>query len=350
MNKEFASQLFGALARRRNISGDSINKTQLRDFWEQLSDESFDSRLQSFFDIMSVDKDADGRITEEDIRKIDDLESLLLQSSYQSLCDSRKLRPTQNNNSLKRWYCKGKYFLMNSWSSTKAPVERLIRGFESSIPVKILKLPKNIDRRSVWRSSTGLQKYDAVLLVGLGICAAPMVSIMKDILNNLKSKEDHENALWLEGGDGLETREQGSGFKTRKAYYYWVRREQGSFEWFKGIMNEVAEMDDKGPIEVDNYCTSVYDEGDARSALMAMLRSLQHAKNGVDIVSGTRVKTHFGKPNWRHVYKRIAIQHPDARVGVFHSGVHGLSEELWKLASDFSHKTSTKFEFHEQKF
>lgn len=38
-----------------------------------------------------------------------------------------------------------------------------------------------------------------------------------------------------------------------------------------------------------NYLTSVYEEGDARSALITMVQALNHAKNGVDIVSGTRV-------------------------------------------------------------
>ena len=38
-----------------------------------------------------------------------------------------------------------------------------------------------------------------------------------------------------------------------------------------------------------NYLTSVYEDGDARSALIMMIQSLHHAKNGVDIVSGTRV-------------------------------------------------------------
>jgi hypothetical protein len=38
-----------------------------------------------------------------------------------------------------------------------------------------------------------------------------------------------------------------------------------------------------------NYLTSVYEEGDARSALIAMVQSLQHAKDGVDIVSGSKV-------------------------------------------------------------
>jgi respiratory burst oxidase len=47
----FAGELFDALARRRNISGDSINKAQLLEFWDQISDTSFDSRLQTFFDM-----------------------------------------------------------------------------------------------------------------------------------------------------------------------------------------------------------------------------------------------------------------------------------------------------------
>lgn len=40
-----------------------------------------------------------------------------------------------------------------------------------------------------------------------------------------------------------------------RAYYYWVTREQGSFEWFKGVMNDVAESDnDVGPlIKLDSY-------------------------------------------------------------------------------------------------
>lgn len=45
----------------------------------------------------------------------------------------------------------------------------------------------------------------------------------------------------------------------------------------------------QGVIEMHNYLTSVYEEGDARSALITMVQALNHAKNGVDVVSGTRV-------------------------------------------------------------
>lgn len=44
-------------------------------------------------------------------------------------------------------------------------------------------------------------------------------------------------------------------------------------------------------IEMHNYLTSVYEEGDARSALIAMVQKLQHAKNGLDVVSQSRVLT-----------------------------------------------------------
>ncbi|EEF51661.1 respiratory burst oxidase, putative [Ricinus communis] len=199
------------------------------------------------------------------------------------------------------------------------------------------------------------KKYEVVLLVGLGIGATPMISIVKDIVNNIRAREDEEEENALENGtlpktpspDAQKRREN---FKTRRAYFYWVTREQGSFDWFKGVMNEVAELDHNHVIELHNYCTSVYEEGDARSALITMLQSLHHAKNGVDIVSGTRVKSHFAKPNWRSVYKRTALNHPNSRVGVFYCGAPALTKELRHLASDFSHKTNTKFDFHKENF
>jgi respiratory burst oxidase len=30
-----------------------------------------------------------------------------------------------------------------------------------------------------------------------------------------------------------------------KAYFYWVTREQGSFDWFRGVMRDVEEIDNK---------------------------------------------------------------------------------------------------------
>lgn len=155
------------------------------------------------------------------------------------------------------------------------------------------------------------KQYEVVLLVGLGIGATPFISIIKDIINNIKQVDED-----LESGELSQNQnQQPNTFRTRRAYFYWVTREEGSFDWFRGVMNDIAETDKKGVIELHNYCTSVYEEGDARSALIAMLQQLNHAKNGVDVVSGTRVKTHFARPNWRNVYKRLALNHRGQRIG-----------------------------------
>jgi respiratory burst oxidase len=170
-------------------------------------------------------------------------------------------------------------------------------------------LPKVLIDGPYGAPSQDYKKYDIVLLVGLGIGATPMISIIKDIINNLKCLD--ADVEFGNPGDMSAS----SSFRTHQAYFYWVTREQGSFEWFRGVLDEVAEADKKGVIELHNHCSSVYEEGDARSALITMLQSLNHAKHGTDVVAGTRVKTHFGRPDWHKVYKRIATRHVGQRIG-----------------------------------
>ncbi|KAK4389236.1 Respiratory burst oxidaseprotein A [Sesamum angolense] len=207
------------------------------------------------------------------------------------------------------------------------------------------------------------RKYDVLLLVGLGIGATPFISILKDLLNNIVKMEEQADSL----SDISRYSDQSAGsfdssshnkvsprrkktLRTTNAYFYWVTREQGSFDWFKGVMNEVAELDQRGVIEMHNYLTSVYEEGDARSALITMVQALNHAKNGVDIVSGTRVRTHFARPNWKKVLSKIGTKHANARIGVFYCGAPVLAKELNKMCYEYNQKGSTKFEFHKEHF
>jgi hypothetical protein len=53
-SKEFAEGIFDALARRRRQSLERITKEELYDFWLQISDQSFDARLQIFFDMYAL--------------------------------------------------------------------------------------------------------------------------------------------------------------------------------------------------------------------------------------------------------------------------------------------------------
>ncbi|XP_068658390.1 respiratory burst oxidase homolog protein E-like [Aristolochia californica] len=202
--------------------------------------------------------------------------------------------------------------------------------------------------------------YDVLLLVGLGIGATPFISILKDMLSNTRLAEDQtdsntdtsrsDDSLNSFGSTATSSNSKKKSQRTTHAHFYWVTREPGSFEWFKGAMNEVAEMDQKGIIEMHYYLTSVYEEGDARSTLLTMVQALNHAKHGVDIVSGTRVRTHFARPNWKEVFGKIAAKHPYSTVGVFYCGFPGLAKELKRLSQEMGQRTSTRFEFHKEYF
>ncbi|KAG2263229.1 hypothetical protein Bca52824_070308 [Brassica carinata] len=194
------------------------------------------------------------------------------------------------------------------------------------------------------------KKYEVVLLVGLGIGATPMISIIKDIVNNMYAMENAQ-LRQMENGLQHEPQDKTENFKTKRAYFYWVTREQGSYDWFKNIMNEIAARDVNKIIELHNYCISVFEEDDARSALIHMLQSIAYAKSGKEVVSETRVMSHFAKPNWEHVYKKIAMDHPaGTNVGVFCCGPPVLTKELRRLAMKFTHKTKIRFSFHKENF
>ncbi|KAI8523920.1 hypothetical protein RHMOL_Rhmol13G0109000 [Rhododendron molle] len=205
------------------------------------------------------------------------------------------------------------------------------------------RFPKILIKGPYGAPAQNFKKYDILLLIGLGIGATPMISILKDLLNHMK--QNNTNKVEEEGYP-LEEYKNGP----ERAYFYWVTREQGSFEWFKGVMDDIADYDQNHIIEMHNYLTSVYEEGDARSALIAMVQSLQHAKNGVDIVSESRIRTHFARPNWRKVFSQLVNTHPSSRIGVFYCGSPTLTKLLKKLCQEFSLNSSTRFQFHKENF
>nr|TKS13391.1 ferric reductase-like transmembrane component family protein [Populus alba] len=195
--------------------------------------------------------------------------------------------------------------------------------------------PKILIKGPFGAPAQNYKKFDILLLIGLGIGATPFISILKDLLNGIKPS----------AADSMKDRGC-----TERAYFYWVTREQSSFDWFKGVMDDVADYDDNHIIEMHNYLTSVYEEGDARSALIAMVQKLQHAKNGLDIVSQSRIRTHFARPNWRKVFAQMAETHKSSRIGVFYCGSALLVKTLRELCQEFTLDSSTRFQFHKENF
>ncbi|GLT47493.1 hypothetical protein SLA2020_211880 [Shorea laevis] len=184
-------------------------------------------------------------------------------------------------------------------------------------------------------------KYDIILMIGLGIGVTPFISILKDI-------GDKECLLNIYQAACEKCRITTSPLK---AYLYWVTREQSSFDWFKDVMKEIAETKQRqSVIEVFNFLTSIYQEGDARSALISVIQALYLANHGIDILSQTPVRSHFGRPNWFDIYSKLAQRHRGARIGVFYCGPFALARDLEKLCTKFSTQTTTTFVFHKENY
>ncbi|OIV98637.1 hypothetical protein TanjilG_12760 [Lupinus angustifolius] len=191
------------------------------------------------------------------------------------------------------------------------------------------------------------KKYDVLLLIGLGIGATPMISILKDLLNHMKIGSPQHDSLQNNHSDDIaESGKRG----LQRAYFYWVTKEQTSFEWFKGVMDDIAENDQDGIIDMHNHLTSVYEEGDARSALISAIQKLQYAKNGVDAVSESRIRTHFSRPDWKKVLAELSSTHQNSEIGVFYCGNPSLAKKLKTYCEDLSLKSSTSFHFHKENF
>nr|CAD1827518.1 unnamed protein product [Ananas comosus var. bracteatus] len=201
------------------------------------------------------------------------------------------------------------------------------------------RLPKLLIDGPYGAPAQDYKKYDILLLIGLGIGATPFISILKDLLNNINLMKIHKPEI-----NNLKSNVRG------RAYFHWVTREQGSFGWFKGVMDDVTESDHNHIIEMHNYLTSVYFEDNERSALLAMAQELRHAKSGVNVVSESRIRSHFGRPNWRKVFSNLANAHKCSLIGVFYCGSPTLTKELRDLSKEFSHTTSTQFHFHKENF
>ncbi|PIA63199.1 hypothetical protein AQUCO_00200899v1 [Aquilegia coerulea] len=183
-------------------------------------------------------------------------------------------------------------------------------------------------------------KYDIVVLIGLGIGATPFISIVRDIAHG-----QPKTLGYINDEESVITK------GPSKAYLYWVTREQGSFEWFQDVMKEISEANRRQPVvEMHNFLTSVYQDGDARSALLTAIQALKCTKNGIDIISRTPVRTHFARPNWFKIFSNLASKHAGEKIGVFYCGPSMLVKELEKICAKLTTTTSTRFVFHKENY
>lgn len=147
-----------------------------------------------------------------------------------------------------------------------------------------------------------------VVLIGAGIGVTPFASILDSLLHRADGAQPSPLA---------------------KAYFFWLNRDQYSFEWFAALLHELELRDDRGRLDV-HLCMTGGRTGITTLGL-EVARDILHAAGRTDIVTGLRTHTHLGHPDWEHLLGGIRDRHAPETVDVFFCGPPGLARKLRPL-------------------
>lgn len=176
--------------------------------------------------------------------------------------------------------------------------------------------------------SARIFEAERVVLIGAGIGVTPFASV----LESLVERSNESRSRPAEGGRaGLEA-----------AHFFWVNRDQYSFEWFAALLRSLEENDAAQRLEI-HLCMTAGRAG-ATSLGLELARDAMRSAGRSDMFTGLRTHTHLGPPDWELMLGAIAKRHAPAPVVVFFCGPHGLGQKLRPICARLG------MAFHEEKF
>jgi len=159
------------------------------------------------------------------------------------------------------------------------------------------------------------------VLVGAGIGVTPFASVLESLVSRQEGDE----------GAALE-----------RAHFFWLNRDQRSFEWFHDLLVDIERRDSRGLLQLHLHMT----EGRSGSTALGLeiAREVAHSRGLGDVATGLHVKTRMGDPDWRAELRTIAREHAPHDVDVYYCGPHGLGVKLRRVCAELG------MPFREEKF
>jgi predicted ferric reductase len=161
------------------------------------------------------------------------------------------------------------------------------------------------------------------VLIGAGIGVTPFASVLESLVLRGNGASGRPSAL-------------------EKAYFFWLNRDQYSFEWFSTLLTELEALDRRALLEIHLCMTGAHSGATALGLELA--RDVMHAAGRSDMITGLRTHTHVGRPDWEGMLGAIAGRHPGTQVDVYFCGPAGLAARLLPLCRRLG------MSFREEKF
>lgn len=164
------------------------------------------------------------------------------------------------------------------------------------------------------------------VLIGAGVGVTPFASVLRSVSFRAAAARDARYVPF------------------RKAYFYWIVRDSGTFGWFVGLLEELEaeKLDAKGLLEIRLFLTEKMDENKIRTIALGV-------EDGEDAITGLRSPCSFGRPDWKKEIYNLYLNHQGETVNVFLCGPGPLSKSVYQECRRFS-DGRTNFKFSKEHF
>lgn len=188
---------------------------------------------------------------------------------------------------------------LGNWTSA------LRRLTERADPTSLTSLAVHLD--GPFGSATG-RVFEArvPVMIGAGIGVTPFASVLESLM--------------------LRARAGTSPSPLQKGYFFWLNRDQYSFEWFRDLLIDLEHRDARANLEVQIWMTQ--GRAGATAVGLELARTLAHEAGDTDVISGLKTQMHLGHPEWDGALQAIAAAHAPDKPEVFFCGPAGLGRKI----------------------
>jgi len=182
--------------------------------------------------------------------------------------------------------------------------------------------------------SSNIYRAEHAVLIGTGIGITPFASILQSIMHRYWQVKKKCPKCEYQWSDDISS----TMFNLRKVDFFWINRDQKSFEWFVKLLSqlEIEQAEHGGAmsrfLDMHMYVTSALQRTDMKAVGLQLALDLLHEKEKRDLVTGLKSRTNAGRPNWNKVFTKIKEQRK-GKVTVFFCGNSSLGRIL-KLKCD----------------
>jgi len=187
--------------------------------------------------------------------------------------------------------------------------------------------------------SSNIYRAEHAVLIGTGIGITPFASILQSIMHRYwEIKQACPNCSYRWTNDM-----EASMFKLKKVDFFWINRDQKSFEWFVNLLSqlEIEQKENGGAmsrfLEMHMYVTSALQRTDMKAVALQLALDILHKREQRDLVTGLKSRTNAGRPNWNKVFTKLR-QERKGQVTVFYCGNPALAKTLRYKCEEFGFK------------